>query len=368
MRNKRIRSAIGSVPGGSVVRLLCTVLSAVWLVSLAACGQTGDGDMRTAGEERLRIVTTIFPPYDFVKQIGGEHVEITMLLKPGMESHSYEPSPADIIQIMNSDIFIYAGGESDVWVESLLEGNDGDVESYALLDWVDPLEEETVEGMQVKAHGEDAGREGHGAENADAHTAHEAEAGESAQQLHAVHLEEAEYDEHVWTSPQNAMVIVDAICDVMSQKDPAHAALFAENAAAYQEELKALDGAFEAVVEHAKRKTIVFGDRFPLLYFVKTYGLDYYAAFPGCSMETEPSAATIAFLTDKVRAEQIPVIFYLEMSNGKIAGAIAETTGAETMVFYSGHSITASDLSAGEDYVSLMYRNVEALKAALETE
>lgn len=338
---------------------------AALLAALSGCGQvTGGGtaapqeaqdakhdaaadEMPPVNVNKLRIVTTIFPSFDFAKQVGGENVEVTMLLKPGMESHSYEPTPVDIITIMNSDIFIYAGGESDVWVEDLLEGNDGNVESYALLDWVDPLEEETAEGMQVKGHDHD-----HDHDHEHSHD-------------HAVHLEETEYDEHVWTSPKNAMVIVEELCRVMSEQDPAHAAVFKENAASYEEKLSELDSAFAAVVEQAKRSTVIFGDRFPLLYFVKTYGLDYYAAFPGCSMETEPSAATVAFLTDKVREEQIPVIFYLEMSNGKIADAIAETTGAQTMVFYSGHSITAKDLEAGEDYLSLMYRNVEALKAAL---
>lgn len=382
MRNevwRFVRSLTGS---GYAGKRLGTLLLAALLAALSGCMQVpdhrtgaGDGgkwqsvqDREPAGRKdasdgkKLRIVTTIFPPYDFVKQSGRDEVEVTMLLKPGMESHSYEPTPADILQIMNSDLFLYAGGESDVWVEELLEGNDRAVESYALLDWVDPLEEETAEGMQVKEHGHD-----HGA-YADAEDGgswvYEGD-GSAKQSLHAVHLEETEYDEHVWTSPKNAMVIVEKLCSVMAGKDPSHADFFAENAASYQEKLKELDSAFEAVMEHAVRKTVIFGDRFPLLYFVKTYGLDYYAAFPGCSMETEPSAATIAFLTDQVRKEQIPVIFYLEMSNGKIADAIAEVTGARTMVFYSGHAITAEDLAAGEDYLSLMYRNVEALRTAL---
>lgn len=333
------------------------ILLAVLLIAVSGCGQRqqekppqameepADGSER---QEKLQIVTTIFPPCDFARQIGGEYAEVSMLLKPGMESHSYEPTPADIIRIMNSDIFIYAGGESDVWVEDLLEGNDRQVESYALLDWVEALEEETAEGMQVKGHDHEG------------HAFHMEE-----DEAHAVHLDESEYDEHVWTSPQNAMLIVEKLCRVMAEKAPEHAAAFEENAAAYEEKLAELDRAFRETVENGERRTLVFGDRFPLLYFVKTYGLDYYAAFPGCSMETEPSAATIAFLTDKAEREHIPVIFYLEMSNGKIAEAIAETTGAQTMVFYSGHSITAKDLEAGEDYLSLMYRNVEALRTAL---
>lgn len=316
------------------------------LVLLAGCGQRMAPDILQNGpsdlpvQEKLRIVTTIFPPFDFARQIGKDRAEIVMLLKPGMESHSYEPTPADIIKIMDSDIFLYAGGESDVWVDQLLEGSGGHTDAYALLGWVDPLEEETQKGMSVREHGHERKNK-------------------------AVRLEDAEYDEHVWTSPKNAMVIVENICELMSRKDPENAAFYEQNAAGYVEELEKLDRAFQDVVEGAKRKTLVFGDRFPLLYFVRSYGLDYYAAFPGCSMETEPSAAMIAFLTDKVREEQIPVVFQLEMSNGKIAQAIAETAGASTAVFYSGHSVTADDLSAGEDYLSLMYRNVEALKKAL---
>ena len=328
------------------------MLAALFL-ALSGCGQKMSEE---PADKRLQIVTTIFPPCDFARQIGGNDVEVTMLLKPGMESHSYEPTPADIIKIMNSDIFLYAGGESDVWVEELLKANDGHTESYALLDWVDPLEEETSAGMQVRGH-DHIHEEAHDHEEIHDHDLHAED--------HAVHLEETEYDEHVWTSPRNAMVIVENICEIMSRKDPDHAESFEENAADYTEELKKLDQAFTEVVEDAGRNTVIFGDRFPLLYFVKTYGLDYYAAFPGCSMETEPSAATIAFLTDKVKEERIPVVFYLEMSNGKIAEAIAEAAGARTAVFYSGHSITAKDLEGGEDYLSLMYRNVEALRLAL---
>lgn len=360
-----------------------SLILAALLILLSGCGQKINGsadsdknaednaqhELYGEGEpEKLQIVTTIFPPYDFVKQVGGENVEVTMLLKPGMESHSYEPTPVDIVKIMNSDIFLYAGGESDVWVEELLAGNDGRTERFALLDWVDPLEEETVEGMQVKGHSHDHGQEEHVHDPEKQTSDYEGQAGlhgDQEEQAQGVHLDESEYDEHVWTSPQNAIVIVKKICEILSERDPSHAAVFEENAAAYVQDLQKLDAAFREVINSAERRTLIFGDRFPLLYFVRTYDLDYYAAFPGCSMETEPSAAMIAYLTDKVKEEQIPVIFYLEMSNGKIAEAIAETTGAETAVFYSGHTITADDLAAGENYLSLMYRNVDALKLAL---
>lgn len=295
------------------------------------------------GGERVRVAATIFPPCDFVRQIGGEYVDVVQLLKPGMEPHSYEPSPADIIRIMDSDLFLYAGGESDVWVEEILEGSDRAPVSCSLLDWVDPLEEETSEGMQVKEHH------------------HEHAEGETD----GVHLEETEYDEHVWTSPVNVQLLVEQIRDVLISLDPCREEIYEKNAAAYLEELRALDEDYRQMTENAKRKTLVFGDRFPFLYLVRTYGLEYYAAFPGCSGESEPSAATIAFLTDQVEEEGIPVVFQLELSNGRVADAIAEAAGAETEILHSCHTLTVSEAERGETYLSLMRRNLEALRRAL---
>ena len=295
------------------------------------------------GGERVRVAATIFPPCDFVRQIGGEYVDVVQLLKPGMEPHSYEPSPADIIRIMDSDLFLYAGGESDVWVEEILEGSDRAPVSCSLLDWVDPLEEETSEGMQVKEH-----HHGHAEGETD-----------------GVHLEETEYDEHVWTSPVNAQLLVEQIRDVLISLDPGREEIYEKNAAAYLEELRALDEDYRQMTENAKRKTLVFGDRFPFLYLVRTYGLEYYAAFPGCSGESESSAATIAFLTDQVEEEGIPVVFQLELSNGRVADAIAEAAGAETEILHSCHTLTVSEAERGETYLSLMRRNLEALRHAL---
>lgn len=360
------------------------VLAAVLLLAASSFCLSGCADAAQSGPdadrngEKLHIVTTIFPPYDFVKKIGGEDVEVIMLLKPGMESHSYEPTPADIFRIMDSDLFLYAGGESDVWVEELLEGADTETKAAALLDWVDPLEEETSESMQVRgqeadgAHGTASGQNGvdgisglDGAPGGDDAFGPNDASGPHGAPGGPVRLADGEYDEHVWTSPRNAMAIVERLCETMSELDPGRAELFSRNAEAYLEQLRALDAAFAEVTEGAENKTLIFGDRFPLLYFVKTYGLEYDAAFPGCSMETEPSAATVASLTDRVRREHIPVVFYMEMSNGKVAQAIAEAAGAKTAVFYAVHSVSAEDLAAGEDYVSLMYRNVESLREAL---
>ncbi len=306
--------------------------------------------MAPDGRPRLQVTATIFPPCDFVRRIGGEYVEVQQLLKPGMEAHSYEPSPADIIRISHSGLFLYAGGESDVWVEELLGGLDVQVPSYSLLDWVDPLKEETAEGMQTAGHDHAPWH---------AHTAGE-EGGDG------VHLEGEEYDEHVWTSPVNAVLLVERIRDVMAELDPLRAEIYEENAAVYLDELKELDADYGEMVRSAGRHTLVFGDRFPFLYLTKTYGLEYYAAFPGCSSQTEPSAATMAFLVDLVRQEQIPVVLYLELSNARIADAIAESTGAETAMLHSCHTLTRSEAERGETYLSLMRRNLEVLRRALE--
>ena len=327
-------------------KLLQGMLMIVFTAGLFLTGCTAvpkEAEPAPDGKEKVQVVTTIFPPCDFVRQIGGEYVEVTQLLKPGMEAHSYEPSPADIIRITKSDLFLYAGGESDVWVEEVLDGNDAQVTACSLLDWVDPLEEEIAEGMQVTGHH------------------HEHEEGETD----GVHLEEAEYDEHVWTSPVNAKLLVENIRDMLISIDPERADIYEKNAAAYLEELDALDADYRDMIGSAKRKELVFGDRFPFLYLVRTYGLEYYAAFPGCSGETEPSAATIAFLTDKVREEGVPVVFHLELSNGRVADVIAEAAGAETAMLHSCHTLTAEEAERGETYVSLMRQNLAALERAL---
>jgi zinc transport system substrate-binding protein len=178
--------------------------------------------------------------------------------------------------------------------------------------------------------------------------------------------EEAAYDEHVWTSPQNAVRIVEAITDTLCRVDGANADFYRQNSANYTAELRALDAAFQAVVDGAKRKTLVFGDRFPFRYFADRYGLAYFAAFPGCSTETEASAATVAFLIDKIRSEKIPVVFHIELGNERMADTIAEETGAEKLLLHACHNITKKDFENGVTYVDLMRQNVENLRRALQ--
>ena len=304
-------------------------------------------------EARISVVTTIFPPYDFVREIAGDRVELKMLLKPGEESHSYEPTPQDIIAIQESDVFIYTGGENDVWVEDILSSMpEGDRLTLRMIDCVDTVEEEHVEGMK-ESPGHD--HDDHEEDDTDP------DGGEAGEDTHSVH----EIDEHVWTSPVNAALIVERIKEILIQADPSGEAVYEENAAAYEEELAKLDQEFRDVADHARRKLLIFGDRFPFRYFADEYGLDYYAAFPGCAGDTEPSAATMAFLIDKVKEEKVPAVLKMELSNDDIANAIAEATGTEVKVFYSCHNLSAEDFESGETYLSMMQKNVETLKEVL---
>jgi len=331
-----------------IIGLFAAVLAAAMLFG---CGKTDNSDsVDSTGEstgaqsetndgEKLSIVTTLFYQYDFAKQAVGDKAEVELLLKSGQESHSYEPTPQDVIKIQDADIFIYNGGVAESWVEQVLEGLDTDqVKIICMMDYVDVVEEEIVEGMEDDSdHDED--------EHDD---------------------EEAEYDEHIWTSPVIAQDLVKAIGEALEESDADNKDYYAENTARYITELEDLDAKFREAAAGGSRTTLVFGDRFPLRYFVEEYGLTYYAAFPGCSTETEPGAGTIAFLTDEMKEEEIPVIYYLELSNEKIADTLCENTGAKKVQFHSCHNVTQEELDSGETYISLMERNVEALREGLE--
>lgn len=273
-----------------------------------------------------------FPAYDFARQITGGRANVVLLLSPGADSHSYEPTPADILTIENSDLFIYTGGKSDEWLGRTLASLENDSLSVVkMMEVCDILEEETVEGMEAEPDDSD----------------------------------EIEYDEHVWTSPKNAVKISAAIAEKMSEIDPDNAEFYFENLRGYTDELNRLDEDFHRVCENGARKCMVFGDRFPFRYLADEMGLDYRAAFMGCSDETEPSVQTLVYLIDKVRAENIPVVFTIEFSNKKTAETISEETGAEVLEMHSCHNVSREDFDGGATYVSLMRKNLENLKKAL---
>ncbi len=284
---------------------------------------------------RLQVAAAIFPAYDFARAAAGDLADVTLLLPPGAESHSYEPTPADILLVQRCDLFIYLGGESDAWVDAILSAVEPEGEAMRMVDCVDLLEEETVEGMQ---------------------------GGHDHEEEHDYLGEVVGMDEHVWTAPLNAAAITKAVGDKLSALDPDNAAAYAANAAAYAAELADLDRDFAAFFDGLPERSIVFGDRFPLRYFAEAYDLDYYAAFPGCGAQTEPSAATVAFLTEKVREERLPAVWYIEFSNHLVADSIAEAAGAETALFHTCHNVSKADLEAGATYLSLMRADLEALR------
>ena len=336
---------------------------------LTGCGMSGQQTEQNGGKEqnkveneKISVVATIFPQYDFVRQIAGDNVELKMLLKPGEETHSYEPTPQDIIAIQNSDLFIYVGGENDAWVEDILESMpDNGRKTLKLVDCVDTVEEEHVEGMKEERGHDHDDHDDHDEDDAE-HDEDEADHEEHGQEeTHSVH----EIDEHVWTSPVNAVKIVEQIKEELCEIDPENASVYEENAEAYVAQLKELDQEFQDVVDHSKRKLMIFGDRFPFRYFAEAYDLDYYAAFSGCASDTEPSAATMAFLINKVRDENIKTVLKMELSNENIAKAIAEATNAVVKEFYSCHNLTAEQFADGETYLSLMEKNVETLREVL---
>ena len=315
--------------------LLVFVVAVFSIVSLTGCNKNKDN------ENKLTIVTTNFPSYDFARAVvkDNKDVELKMLLKPGAESHDFEPTPQDIIDIKNSDLFIYTGGESDEWISDILDDIDTDkTKVIKMMDLVDVKEEEIVEGMEDEEHEEE---EEHHDE------------------------EEVEYDEHVWTSPVNAIKIVNALRDEVVSIDNDNKKVYEDSTKEYTDKLEKIDNEFKDIVKNAKRKEIIFGDRFPLRYFVDEYNLKYYAAFPGCSAQTEASAKTISYLVDKVKKDKIPVVFHIELSNGKIAEAISKETGAKVLEFNTAHNISQKDFDAGVTYVDIMEENTKVLKEAL---
>lgn len=295
--------------------------------------------------EKLKIVTTIFPEYDWVRQIAGDKVsdmDITMLLDNGVDLHSYQPTADDIMKISDCDLFIYVGGESDEWVnDALKEAVNKDMQVINLLDVLGEQVkiEELVEGMQDTEHEEE---EEH---------------------------EEKEYDEHVWLSLKNAETLCDAIAEALGNADPDNKAVYDTNKAAYIDQLVSLDNQYREVADQASVKTLLFGDRFPFRYLVDDYGLSYYAAFAGCSAESEASFETISFLAKKIDELGLKYVMTIEKSDQKIAKTIIENTqnkDQSILTLDSMQSTTSADAANGMTYLSIMEGNLNILKEALQ--
>ena len=326
-------------------RFTALLLALLLAVSLAGCAARREQD-----SGKLQVVCSLFPYYDFARQIGGDDVEVTLLVPAGKETHSFEPTPLDVVTLSQADVFLYNGGESEQWVEQILSAAGENIRvTEALMPRVTLLVEEMTEGM----------------EGGDDHSGHDHDGHDHDDDAHDHQDEEMAYDERVWTSPVLAKTLCEAICDALCRADPAHRENYRARLADYLEELTALDEAFRDTVAAGHRRLLVFGDRFPLLYFCREYGLDYRAAFHGCASDTEPSLATLKYLIDQVAREQIPVVYTIELSSQKVAQAIAETTGARVLTFQSCQTVSRTDLDNGATYLSLMWQNVAALKEGL---
>ena len=300
------------------MRKYASLLLALCLL-LTACSAGAE-----SGGEPLRVVATDFPCYDLARQVLGSDASLTLLIRPGMDTHTYEPTPADAKAVYEADVLIYIGGTSDAWVEDMLADAPG-VAAVRMMDSVQPLEE---------AHAE----HGH---------------------------EDISYDEHIWTSPVNMRAMLSSVEEALCAADPDGASTYRANAEAYDAQLVQLDQTFRDIVSEAARTELIFADRFPFLYFAREYGLSYVSAFSGCSEEAQPSVQAVAALIDAVEQDGVPVIYVIEMSTGDVARAVAEQTGAEIVEMHSCQSVTGEEFEAGETYLSLMTRNVEALRKGL---
>lgn len=352
-------------------KILSLLLAALLTVgSLTACNGSSPAD-----DGKLRIVTTIFPEYDWVMNILGDNpagAEVTMLLDTGVDLHSFQPTADDILKISTADMFIYVGGESDEWVEkALAQAKNKNLVAINLLEVLGDAvkEEEVVEGMQAD-HDHEHGDDDHDHEDGDDHDHEDADHEDEDHDHDHDHEDgEKEYDEHVWLSLRNASALVKHIAESLKKIDSSHADVYTANASAYTDKLKALDAEYQKAVDGSTVRTLLFGDRFPFRYLTEDYGLSYYAAFVGCSAESEASFETITFLSKKVDELGLPVVLTIEGTNHKIAETVVRSTqNGDQMILAldSMQSVTAKDVKDGANYLAIMEKNLEVLKEALK--
>lgn len=322
-------------------KLILILLTTAMVLSLVSCGAF-ESD---TGADKLKIVTTVFPQYDFARAVSAgvsDSVEITMLLPPGSESHDYEPSVSDLALIEECDLFICVGGETDAWVDDALRVIGKNEGVLRLIDMVELLPEDASLIMEDSHHGHDHGED---------EECHEED--------------HSEYDEHVWTSPRNAAVITDAICEAMCEVKPSLSDSFRKNAEEYIKKLEKLADDFESLSESRERDVVIFAERFPFRYLADDIGITCLAAFSGCSSDSEPALSTIYHLTEKAKEEKVPVIFTIEFSSHATADVIAEECGAEVFELHSCHNVSREDFESGVTYAELMERNLTGLEKAL---
>ncbi len=305
-------------------KILTILIMFILLIAVSGCNLSED-------DNELTILATNFPCYDFARAITKDvpNTSVEMLLKPGTEAHDYEPTPKDIAKISKSDIFIYVGGESDEWVKDLLKSID--TKKVKVVKLMDLADKRFEEDPQTKAKSKDL-----------------------------------EYDEHVWTGPRNDIKILNGLNEIISEEDPYNSSLYKINTDNYISELREIDSEMWRIGDNLSRNILVFGDRFPFKYLVNEYNFNYYAAFPGCSSETEASSKTISNLIKIVKENNVPVIIRVDYSNGKIAKTIADETGAKVLTMYSGHNITEEEFNNGKTLIDIMKENIDVIKQALQ--
>lgn len=324
-------------------RILALVTLVALLLTVCGCGTREQGDRQDDKdqavaaqdqiyEDKLQVVATLFPQYDFARTIAGDRADVTMLLPPGVETHSFDPRPSDIITMSRADMLIYTGDSMEPWSQKVIEGL------------------EDFEGLVVDVS------KGLTLAETSAH-----EEGHKEEEHHVL-----AYEPHIWTDPNMAKVMVDTIVEAFCKIDPDYASVYRANGEKYKADLEQLDKEFREVVQNGNHKKLIFGSRFALYYFTKQYGLDYEAAFDSCSSETEPSARMIAHLIKTIEEENIKVIYYAELSDLKVAESISRQTGAKMLLFHSGHNVSKEEFQEGATYLSLMKQNAENLKEGLQ--
>ena len=297
------------------------------------------GKSKQKDSNKIQVVASNFASYDFLRAIIGddENIQLTFLLGPGKDAHSYDPTAQDLITIQNADLFVYVGGEMEKWADKVLDSLENDnTKTICIADDVDTIEEKEVDGAEETEEEEEE--------------------------------EEGAFDEHIWTSPANAIKMVNSLEKAMEEVDNSNASKYKQNAEKYIAQIKEVDNKIQDIVDNKARDRLIFGDKMPMQYFIDYYNLEVTAAFNGCSTETEPSASTIAYIERKVKEEKIPVVLYIELNNGKVAKTIADEAGngCEALQIQTLHNVSLDDFKQGETWVSLMTRNLDVLRKALQ--
>lgn len=348
--------------------IVCILAVILCIFSSGCSGKADDRENADDGtEKKLKIVATLFPQYDFARQIAGDYADVTLLLPPGMESHSYDLRPADMIEIRESDMFIYTGKYMETWAQTIIDSLDDSVMVVDVSEGI-TLEKEEDYFVDEHEHDEDADEHEHEEHDGDADEHEHEEHDEDEHSSHTGHSHAGhthEYDPHIWTSPVYAMQMVENIVEALMAEDPQHAAEYRQRADEYKAELSELDAAFRQVSEESAHKTIFFGGRFAMTYFVREYGFGCVSAYHDCSAESEPSISSVMKMIDEIRQSGAKAVFYEELVDPKVARTIAEETGVKLLLLHSAHNVSREEYNSGVTYLDIMWNNVENLKEGL---